>query len=196
MQLPEKELDEMSAEDLVLTCVNFPLFGYFTAFNTPQEGFNIMFTRFNIFKKICEKDSTGHYLIKIYKNAGLNGWKQRIYKLEEKYWTLKLSYLEFLISQNEVISRLDKHEKIELLLIAKTNFNQKIVHESFNSFAGISSTLLLIAKILNSEKALDDLELESKKSIQYFFETGLLNSPEIIDKILISTELYLNGSKF
>jgi len=191
LQIPENIITKMSTENLIDACINFPLFGYYSAFSTPQEGFNIMFSRFNIFNKICKKDSIGQYLVKIYEDAEMNGWRQMAYKFDNKYWTLKLTYLEYLIAQKEVISKLNQKDKVKLLKIAKTKFAQKGAHQSFNSIPGISPTLLLICRILYSDKVLDDSIL-SNENFKRFLETGLLTDTEIIDEILNSAEIYLN----
>jgi hypothetical protein len=112
-------------------------------------------------------------------------------KLDSEYWTLKLSYLEYFIAQKEVIYNLNPGEKIKLLKIAKTKLDQKRAHESFNSIPGIGSSLLLMSRILDSENALQG-SLSEKENIRYFFETGLLNDPEVANEILRLTELYVN----
>ena len=63
MQIPEEIINKMDAKEFAHTIVNFPLFGYYSAFNTPQEGFNIMFSRFNIFKKLCERNNIDKHFI-------------------------------------------------------------------------------------------------------------------------------------
>lgn len=189
MQIPEDELDRMSANDLVDACINFPLFGYYSAFNTPLEGFNIMFSRFNVFHKICEKDSVGQYIIRIYSDATMKGWEKLNNKFDNEFWTLKLAYLEYLISQKEIIYKLNEHEMFELLKIARTKFYQKKVHESFNSIPGISSSLLLMSRILYFDRVRSSLS--EQKNVQNFIETGVLNDAEVIDEILNSTEQYL-----
>jgi hypothetical protein len=191
VQIPDDVLDSMTTEDMVDACINFPLFGYYSAFNTPQEGFNIMLARFNIFNKVCEMDHVGNYLTKIYEDAGMSGWKKMGDKLDSEYWTLRLSYLEYFIAQKEVIYNLNPGEKIKLLKIAKTKLDQKRAHESFNSIPGIGSSLLLMSRILDSENALQG-SLSEKENIRYFFETGLLNDPEVANEILRLTELYVN----
>jgi hypothetical protein len=179
----------MSTENLIDACINFPLFGYYTAFNTPQEGFNIMFSRFNIFNKICEKENIGQHLIMIYQDAGTNGWQQFEYKFGNEYWTIKLNYLEYLIAQNGIVSRLSQKDKTELVKIAKTKLIEKVNHESFNSLPGISSTLLLMSKILESSR--DRSAFPEKGEIQRFLSTGFLYSTEIIEDILKSADIYL-----
>jgi len=190
MQIPEDVLNRMSSKVLIDACVNFPLFGYYSAFNTPQEGFNIMFSRFNIFNKLCEKDSIGQYLIEIYKDAGMDGWETMDNKFNSEFWTLKLEYIEYLIAQKEVISRLSHREKVELLNIAKTKLIQKRARQSFNSIPGISPSLLIMSNILDFDKA--SSPFTEQKNVQHFLKTGLLNDTEIINVILKLTELYIN----
>ena len=37
MQIPVDILNKMSTDDIIYACINFPLFGYYSAFNSPQE---------------------------------------------------------------------------------------------------------------------------------------------------------------
>ena len=189
MQIPKEVLNKMSTSDLIDACINFPLFGYYSAFNSPLEGFNIMFSRFNVFHKICEKDSVGQYFIKIYSDATMKGWEKLDNKFDNEFWTLKLAYIEYLISQKEIIYKLNEPEKFELLKIARTKFYQKKTHESFNSIPGISSSLLLMSRILYFDMVRSSLP--EQKNVQNFIETGVLNDAEVIDEILNSTEQYL-----
>lgn len=190
MQIPEVVLNKMSSKALIDACINFPLFGYYSAFNTPQEGFNIMFSRFNIFNKICEKDSIGHYLIKIYKDAGMDGWETMSNKFNNEFWTLKLEYVEYLIAQKEVISKLSHQEKVDLLNIAKAKLIQKKSHKSFNSIPGISPSLLIMSSILNFDNT--SSSFIEQKNVQHLLKTGLLSDTETINIILNLTELYFN----
>ena len=43
LQVPEEVLAALSPDDAVLLCITFPSFGHFTAWNTPQEGFAVLF---------------------------------------------------------------------------------------------------------------------------------------------------------
>ena len=47
MQIPEDQLVSMSTQDLVITCMNYPAWLYFTAFNNPQDGIDINIHNFN-----------------------------------------------------------------------------------------------------------------------------------------------------
>jgi len=39
VQVPEDILAKLSSEEVVRLSISFPLYGYYTAFNTPQDGF-------------------------------------------------------------------------------------------------------------------------------------------------------------
>lgn len=190
MQIPEKVLNNMKTEEFAKAIVNFPLFGYYTAFNTPQNGFNVMFSRFNIFQKLCENDELGTQLIKIYKDAEMYGWKTKSNELKEDYWTLKFSYIEYLLAQNEILTSLDELEKKELIIEVREKLNKKIKHESFNSLSGIGASTLIIGRILENEVK---KELLDSSEFQYFIKSGHLRNGKLAENILNVSQKYLNN---
>ena len=182
MQIPVDILNKMSTDDIIYACINFPLFGYYSAFNSPQEGFNIMFMKFNIFSKLCEKKDLVKKLIPIYKNAGLDGWIDKKNSLDNKYWTLKFSYLEYFLGQNEILVNMTEEEKIELTNLAIIKYEEKKLNESYNSISGISSSLFLLTKIMNTNEKMKHslLQIDCSEIIR----TGLITRLEDINKIL------------
>jgi len=191
MQIPIEILNNMQPEEFAKLIANFPLFGYYTAFNTPQEGFNIMFSRFNIYQKLCEKNNISRYLIDIYKDAELSGWKSKSKELTDEYWTLKFNYIEYLLSQEEFILNLNISEKKELIKEAKNKLIQKAQHKSFNSLSGIGATVLIISRVLQNENELDKTLLNNAV-FQSFIKTGYLGDERIVEDVLYALENYLN----
>ncbi len=189
MQIPIDILNKMSTDDIINTCIKFPLFGYYSAFNSPQEGFNIMFMRFNIFSQLCKKKDLGRKFISIYKNAGLDGWVDKKKHFDDKYWTLKLNYMEYLMGQDEILMNMTEKEKKELSILVMKKCRQKQLNESFNSISGISSSLFLLTKIMNTDKNMKHSLLQIDCS--NIIKTGLLTRLEDIDKILNYTNSYI-----
>jgi hypothetical protein len=193
LQIPDFELEKLSAEEATISILNFPLFGYYSAFNTPQEGINIMFSKFNIFRRLCAKDSVGYLLISRYDDAGMGGWKKNENQLDGDFWTLKLNYIEYLIAQSEVLNNLDKEMRKHVVKAAKEKLNEKFNHSSFNSMSGISSTLFLIGRILDSDKKLPE-RLKENKNIQIFIESGTflnIDNMDLVNDILNAADLYI-----
>jgi|GEM_PF-1378855 len=178
VQIPEDVLIRSSAEEIVDLLVDFPLFGYFTAFNTPQEGFLIMLSRFNIFQHLLSRKDIGKDLIAVYKDAGMSGFEKMLYSNE--FWTIKLKYLELILSQDEIIESLTEEEKLELIIEARNKLEKKGQHESFRSLPSFQSSTLIMAQILKIGKY-DDFETYSnKQEMDKFIETGLIEDAMLL----------------
>jgi hypothetical protein len=192
LQIPDSVLARMHTKEFAKTLINFPLFGYYTAFNTPQEGFDIMSMHFNIFQFLCKKDSVGEFLISIYKNAEIHGWKYETSKLDDDFWTLKLGYIEHLLAQKEVIQDLNLSNRKTLISEARDKLHEKLKSESFNSLSGTESSLLIISRILESENELQNTPLYDD-TFQRFLQTGQLLDNVYVNEVLKTTDLFLHN---
>jgi len=150
LQVPDNILASLSSKEIVDLCITFPAFGYFTAYNTPQEGFSIMFDRFNIFKHLLLRKDAGKSLIIVYKDAGMSGFKTMPYPND--FWSIKLDYLELMLTQKEILQSLTLAEKIELLQEAKLKYIEKINNDTFSSLPSVLFTTRIIASILDIEE--------------------------------------------
>ena len=102
--------------------------------------------------------------------------------LDNKYWTLKFSYLEYFLGQNEILVNMTEEEKIELTNLAIIKYEKKKLNESYNSISGISSSLFLLTKIMNTNEKMKHslLQIDCSEIIR----TGLITRSEDINKIL------------
>jgi len=178
VQVPEDVLNNMTAEELAVTCMQFPSFGYYSAFNTPIEGMNVMFSRFNIFQYIPKKENIGKTLINLYEDADMEGWKKYAKLLDNDFWTLKMRYIEYLIAQKFVLTHLNDLELKELISIASKKIEMKMASDSFNSLSGLSSSYYLIANILDMKGI-----LRKSDATRNFLNTGFITDTQIIDDI-------------
>ncbi|NBH88227.1 hypothetical protein D3Z41_05295 [Parabacteroides distasonis] len=67
MLIPDDQLKHMSTIDLLITCMNYPAYGYFTAFNDPQEGIDINIRNFNGLQELMRRTDAPNELLSIYK---------------------------------------------------------------------------------------------------------------------------------
>jgi len=103
IQVPEEILAKATTEELALLAVSFPLFGYYTAFSPKQNEFNVMLFRFNVIRALCSRrEDVGRHLIAIYKDTGMDGFEKM--PVNNEFWTVKLHFVELLLSQPEIIS--------------------------------------------------------------------------------------------
>ena len=50
--IPENVINNLSTEELVNICINYPLFFNFTLYNNPKDGYNYIKDKFNGFQDI------------------------------------------------------------------------------------------------------------------------------------------------
>ena len=191
VQIPEEILEKLSSDDIVRLCITFPLFSDFTYFNTPQEGFEVMVARFNLFARLLEKKDTGRRLIDAYKDTDMKGFKTLPYSCE--FWTIKLNYLELLLTQRSILQSLMSGEKLELLKEARKKFSEKMDSNSFSSFYGVLSTVRIMAGILDMEAYQEWLLSPNRQKADRFLQTGRLGDVSLIEEIVRMTDNYLNN---
>ena len=173
LQVPEEILATLSPDDAVHLCITFPSFGNFTAWNTPQEGFTVMVERYNLFRHLLSRKDIGKGLIAAYKDAGMSGFKTLPYSNE--FWSLKLFYLELLLSQKEILQSLTPEEKLELMTEARSKYFEKINNEDFASLLEALFSLRIMASILEVETYPELMASPNRETITDFINSGWLS---------------------
>ena len=187
LQVPESVLATLSPEEAVGLCITFPSFGHFTAWDTPQKGFAVMLSRYNILRHLLSRQDAGGSLIAAYKDADLFGFRTLPYSNE--FWSLKLYYLELLLSQREILQFMTLEEKLELIKEAKLKFFEKLSNVSFAGFPDILFSLRIMANILHVES----IGFADETAIR-FIETGwFFDSVPPIEEIINLTDNYINA---
>jgi len=193
VQVPEDILEKLSAEELVRLTLTFPAFGHFGAFNTSQEGFYVMLSRYNIFQHLLSRNDVGGPLIRAYKDAGMEGFRTLPYSNE--FWNLRLYYIELLLSQREILQSLTQEEKLELITEARLKFDEKISDENFLSYPGILFTVRIMAGVLNTVEHPEFTASQNRLTTTRFIETGTLDEASVADEIIRMTDNYINTKR-
>ena len=192
LQVPESVLVSLSSEETVRLCIELPVFFIFTAWNTPQEGFNIMLERYNILRHILSRENVGSSLIAAYKDADLSGFKTLPYSNE--FWSIKLLYFELLLSQKEILQSMTPEEKLELITEARSKFLGKISDEKFSSLPGLLFSLKIMASILDVDNYSELMASSQREKIIQFINTGWwFEDISPIDEIFKITDNYINA---
>lgn len=131
-QIPDDVLPNLSTEELVQICMNYPLFGNFSAYNDELVGIKKVMDGFNGFTELKKRTDAAEKLLDLYENvnvATLNSDKENI----ETYPNIKLGYLELILSSGEFESLYQGNLLQRLNILHEKKFNEKRISNN-NSF--------------------------------------------------------------
>ena len=131
-QIPDDVLPNLSTEELVQICMDYPLFGNFSAYNDELVGIKKVMDGFNGFTELKKRTDAAEKLLDLYENvnvATLNSDKENI----ETYPNIKLGYLELILSSGEFESLYQGNLLQRLNILHEKKFNEKrISNAEFN----------------------------------------------------------------
>lgn len=123
-QIPDDVLPNLSTEELVQICMDYPLFGNFSAYNDELVGIKKVMDGFNGFTELKKRIDAAEKLLDLYENvnvATLNSDKENI----ETYPNIKLGYLELILSSGEFESLYQGNLLQRLNILHEKKFNEK-----------------------------------------------------------------------
>lgn len=147
-QIPDDVLPNLSTEELVQICMDYPLFGNFSAYNDELVGIKKVMDGFNGFTELKKRTDAAEKLLDLYENvnvATLNSDKENI----ETYPNIKLGYLELILSSGEFESLYQGNLLQRLNILHEKKFNEKRISNN-NSFFSLRHSELLQNKIQES----------------------------------------------
>jgi len=151
-QIPEHLLKVMSTENLAKTCLNYPLFFIYTAYNNEIDGIKVIMNSFNGFIELKKRTDAAHELIKLYSSLEVptNGRYSIATKadLSAKKTLLHLGYLELVLSSEEISNNISNQDLNELHNMVLDKYQIKIDNPQTYSMFSIKKSLLLGAKVV------------------------------------------------
>jgi hypothetical protein len=146
-QIPQKILDKISTTDLVKTCLSYPLFFEYLAFNNEREGIHIMIDKFNGLKELSKRQDGAQELIKIYNDFPV----VQTVTSKDADIPYKLPFLELLIADDVFINQLTENELAELSKIILNKYESKLKYTDIYSIYNIKRTFLLGSVVLDKQ---------------------------------------------
>lgn len=181
LQIPDSILNVIETEELVIACLNYPVAFDYTAYDDEHTGLKKVISNFNGLQELFDRNDAGKYLIEHYENAGVNGFIIKDKRLNERYWPFKFLYIELLLSQKEIIQKLEVEDRLLLLETTLNKFNLKNQNKDmFSKYDNINSALI-IARIMASNNV---EEVVSDSVYMKFASDRELSDYETVEKII------------
>lgn len=179
-QIPEDTLKAMTTEGLIETCLSYPLIGNMLLNNSTYVGFKKQVSEFNGLQELLTRQNLGPAICKLYSTLSL----EEISKTDEKA-ALRIRYLEYLLSQPEVLDTINQGQKKKLLNHALEIAETKMKKHS-DTFS-VMPTALLIGRILQDNEEFQKF-LDENKEVKMFVETGTNFTSESFSEIMEQSE--------
>lgn len=179
MQIPEEILKSMSTHDLIITCLNFPAMGHYGAFNSLQQGMDVLIRNFNGLQELMKREDAPTELISLYKKMDAKTMKLQEEGVDQSYWNIRRCFFEMLLAQEPILEKMNEANRLVLMKEAQKRIYQKIEDEKEYSSASYQPTLIIMSNLL--KKAGNKAEMIDKDPIAQL----------IADKLSATNEIYL-----
>ena len=183
MQIPIDLLKSMSTENLIVTCINYPAFGHYTAFNNIQDGINRTINNFNGLQELFARQDAPSKMVSFYSQFGISNSDNK--NINTDFWWMRLCYFEFLLAKEEIIDKLNEDENKYLIKEAHKKIIDKINEKEQKSLYNIQSTLLIIAKVLDKYNYVDFQQKRKENiEIEIFLHSGSITNLLLVDNMI------------
>ena len=129
-QIPAEELKNLSTEELLQICLQYPLAGNYLAYNNELQGINAVMDGFNGFEELCKRDDGIDKLMDYYEQIEIGPFlnRQNRTAIKREFPNLNLGYVELVLASGRLkdaetpanISRL-RRANSRMLSIKKAN---------------------------------------------------------------------------
>jgi len=148
-QIPENILKSITTKALAETCMDYPLFFIFTAYNYMNEGIIEVINNFNGLTELSKRDGCSKQLFDIYKQMSvpnLSNWTNT-----SEIYVFHILYLEMVMSADVFLVTFSDEELIKLQPLVKQKILERFAVQEKYSLLSYIGALHLYAKILKRQ---------------------------------------------
>jgi hypothetical protein len=192
MQIPSELLKSMSTENLIITCINYPAFGHYTAFSNIQDGISRTIKNFNGLQELFFRQDAPSKMLSVYSELSVS--KNDIKNIITDFWGMRICYFELLLAKDEIIGKLNDEEKITLIKEVKKKISERVENEEQNSLFSIQPCLLIIAKVLDKSNYVDFQKRKKENAeIEFLLNTGNIQNLSLIGNLIEMADNYISS---
>ncbi len=116
LALSDEQINSMTTEELLVTCLDYPLFCDIFFYDSEAKGLEAITDRYNGLQALLTREDLGDVLAEFYGAIDLDEVIETDY-----YGTFRIRYLELIILSDGVLSSMDSDARKELFSVCITN---------------------------------------------------------------------------
>lgn len=191
LDIPESILQNISTEELVNCCLSYPEFGLIYTRNDLQSGYNYIRSMFNGFRELETRPDAGKQLVKIYAGYKPDGFNLSSSDVEIGEFMSKFAFIEILISQPEILNKLNPGDSHELLSLCSQKYKAKKQLQKYYGGIGLKTTALIVAR--QQAKKLVNVKMKyGDQKVNAFVNSLSLENIDLMDDIIIENDKILS----
>jgi len=174
VQIPTVTLSSMSTAGLVESVLNYPMFGDVSAYNSPQQGIDRLYSQFTGLRVLFERSDAGIELLKRYQTMdpstiNNNDWTG----VQKGSYSISFWNIEMLLAQYQIISQFTDSQKSDLISEMLNKYQAKLNFPDTYSSIHKNSTAWVIGRALQQAEYESFIsELASNTELQRFLKYG------------------------
>ena len=166
LQIPKQVLAEMSTSELVGAVLAYPYFSDYLAFNTPQEGFNVIRQRFGALDELLAREDAASALLDVYQKADLHE-----VLATDDLPTLRLDFLEMMLAQPEILADSEQTVREDIVEAVVDKWEEKELMFDGAVFGDNTSALITARALVLDDPEFEDIVAEDP-SLGKFLDNG------------------------
>jgi len=185
-QIPNAILKTMSSDALAESCMKYPLYFEFTAYNDEMKGISSVLENFNGLKELSQRKDGALSLLKIYKRMTIQT-KEGYIETGKSSSVLNFEFIELLLSTDIFLNQLNSIGQQELKAETLSKYGEKLNHVNIYGIHGIAKSLLLGTKLVDKTSS-DKSNKRIMKNFIQNYNSASLEELEQISKIITGNE--------
>lgn len=149
-QIPIEVLSTISTRGLAKTVLDYPLLSDIWAFDSVQNGFNIVTGNFNGLQELLTRTDVGHELLALYEQTPPSAIDISWNLEEQGTYAFNIAHLEFLLAQKAVIETMSNDQHAALQKLALSYYEQKEQLPNVYGRLSIETTSVLMGRLYYS----------------------------------------------
>jgi len=192
-QIPEDILKNMSTKALVKTVLEYPLLGDIHAYNSIQQGFEAVASRFNGLSELLNRKDAGTELLAIYSKMNPQDIGENWGDIQKGAYTFSIANVEILLAQNKILDNLTETQLGDLIVEASSKYSAKQQSAIYGE-TGQECSIWLMGKALQRVNYLPfEEQIHQDATIQNFLGSGSHATDIVWNEIVSNAEQFLSG---
>ena len=175
----------ISTADLVSTCLSYPELHLMITRNSLLDGYNYLKRIFNGFNELENRKDAGIELLDYYSRMDPSIVKNLATPIERGTYSYKLMYVEIIISQSNILTRMDGKTRRALLEKTTAVYDSIVNYPKTYGFRAHACSAFVMGRILKADNQKEFLDKKNAdKRLNSFIEQFDLPSPTEVEYVV------------